>query len=203
MEPFYDQYKDTLDELNKCAKSFDGTVVGNLFYMQNGNKISDMMLEKRMDFCDFALNSDCIVEIGFNAGHSALLGLTANRDLIYYSIEIGQPYSEACFDILKNRFGDRIFLTVGDSLDCVPIIKEIYPEIDSMKIGWFIDGNHTSEYFKKDLDNVLALAKHGELIYLDDTNQIRIIDVLKEYFSNNIITKVKRGKRSTIVTKVV
>ena len=202
MEPFYNQYKDTLEELNKCAKSFGVRVWGNLFYKHNIPPRMDILnLPKRMDFCDFAFNNDCIVEIGFNAGHSALLGLTANQDLIYRSVDFGQPYSEACYHVLKKRFGDRISLTIGDSLDVIPRIKEIYPEIDTMKTGWFIDGDHSYQHCKQDLDNVLKLAKDDELIYLDDTDFPQIEKLIVEYQSNNIIKIVKKSPRNTIVTR--
>ena len=201
MEPFYDQYKDTLDELNKCAKSFGVTVWGNIFYLQNGTEMVKSFVQKRSYFCEFAFEVDCIVEIGFNAGHSAMLGLTANDDVVYRSIDFGQQYTEACYHVLKNRFGDRISLTIGDSADVLPIIKEIYPEIDTLKTGWFIDGDHSYEYFKKDMTNVLNLAKQGDLIFLDDTNQVSIIKALNEYFSQNLIRLVKKGNSCMVVTK--
>jgi hypothetical protein len=202
MEPFYNQYKDTLEELNKCIKSFGVPIYGNLFYKLNKiSKMADILIEKRMDFCDFALNSDCIVEIGFNAGHSALLGLTANQDIIYRSVDVGQPYSEACYNILKSVFGDRISLTIGDSLDVIPTIKEIYPEIEGKKVGWFIDGDHSYEYCKQDLDNVLVFAKDDDLIFIDDTNQEQLAKLINEYLSNNIIRIVKKSLRNMIVAR--
>lgn len=203
MEPFYDQYKDTLEELNKCVRTFDIRLCGNLFYARNDiSKMVELFLEKRKDFCDLAMNSDCIVEIGFNAGHSALLGLTANNDLFYRSVDIGSyVYTDPCYQILKDKFGDRIKLTIGDSLDVVPRIKEIYPEIEGQKVGWFIDGNHTYNHCKKDLDNVLLFAKDDELIFIDDTNLSQIRRLIVEYCSNKIIREVKRGLRSSTVVR--
>ena len=204
MEPFYDKYKDTLEELNRCARSFGVHVWGNLFYMHNLPPMMDPNnLPKRMDFCDFAFNNDCIVEIGFNAGHSARLGLTANPDLIYRSVDFGQPYSEACYGVLRARFGDRISLTIGDSLDVIPRIKEIYPEIDTMKTGWFIDGDHSYEHCKQDLDNVLRQVKDDESIYMDDTNFSDIKRLVVEYHSNKIIRIVKKSPRNMIVARSV
>lgn len=202
MEPFYNQYRDILNELNGCVRTSGVPLHGNLFYIHDDttNRMAEAFQGKRMDFCDFVMNSDCIVEIGFNAGHSALLGLTANQDIIYRSVDIGQPYSIACFDVLKARFGDRIDLTVGDSLDVIPRIKEIYPEI-SGRIGWFIDGDHSYEYCKQDLDNVLFFADNDDLIFIDDTNQRDISKLMNEYLSNNIIRMVKEGRYHMVVTR--
>ena len=57
-----------------------------------------------------------MLEVGFNAGHSATLALIANPTLEYHALDLCQHnYTRRCFQLLMFRFPGRVSLTCGDS----------------------------------------------------------------------------------------
>jgi hypothetical protein len=65
---------------------------------------------KRPNYLRYVTSGRCLLEIGFNAGHSALLALTANQYLTYTGIDICKyKYTRASFDYLTiwNRSNEK------------------------------------------------------------------------------------------------
>lgn len=184
---------DILDQLNTVVDFLNVRLEGNLFYSNSDSvrsKLNPVFQEKRDAFALFCTESQAVVEIGFNAGHSALLGLSTNDSLIYYSIDIGHHiYVSKCYDVLKRIFGNRINLQIGNSVDVVPRMKELYPELNYTNVGWVIDGSHEEDYCRQDIDNVLLLANVGEVILIDDTDMEAIREIVESYSDRIKIVK--------------
>jgi hypothetical protein len=174
-EPIFDKYKETLNGLNAVIDEIDETLEGNLFYLDKSpnrtRKLYSEFITKRKHYAIFSTVCDAIVEIGFNAGHSALLGLSANSKLIYRGVDANyHSYTKPCYNYLKECFGDRIDVTLEPSDMVMPQILALYPELNGLKVGWIIDGCHDTIMAAVDIENVLTAAKLGDVIMFDDTD---------------------------------
>ena len=184
MEPYYNEYKHHLDQLTSIIRNSGARPEGNMFFY-DGNNYSTMpeamFLSKRQNIARLATMVDAIVEIGFNAGHSALLMLTANPSLIYRGVDVGRHlYVEPCSEYLKSQFGNRFNLTINDSVKAIPKIFAIYPELQNKTIGWHIDGDHTPSVAAKDLKNVVNLSGVKDTIIMDDTDSFPLRELIEQ-----------------------
>ena len=184
-EPIFDKYKEILLGLNSVIDAVDEPLEGNLFYANNATdrtQLDDFFISKRRNYAIFATVCEAIVEIGFNGGHSALLGLSANKKLIYRGVDANyHSYTNPCYEYLKECFGDRIDLTLSLSQVAIPNILTLYPELTKLKVGWIIDGCHSTTNAWLDLENVLAIAKAGDVIMFDDTNMVSLRGIITAY----------------------
>ena len=125
-----------------------------------------------------------LLEIGVNAGHSALLTLSANERLVYHGVDIGQhKYTEPCVRFLTQEFPGRVHMYFGDSREVLPYLATHRRDFD-FDI-FHVDGGHTSELCRTDISNCLRLANHqvGRHLLLDDINASWIFDVYCEFVS--------------------
>jgi hypothetical protein len=170
-----------LKELNRLATDGDAGVEGNLFYFGKPDSIDappdPKRNGKRRNYQFFLLGCRSLLEIGFNAGHSALLALSCNPDLRYVGVDLGRHgYVARCSGLLRERFGDRIDLVTGDSREVMTRFHQRAP-FDR----YHVDGGHSIGVASTDLSNVWACAKHGDLVLMDDTQYERL-DILCDYF---------------------
>ena len=108
-----------------------------------------------------------VMEIGFNAGHSAELFLSSNKNINLVSFDIG---AGECVNLGKKfidtTYPGRHTLIIGDSLNTIPkYIKEENKKFDII----FIDGGHDYNVAKSDLFNCKELAHNKTIVILDDT----------------------------------
>ena len=124
-----------------------------------------------------------ILEIGFNAGFSSLLMLYSNPNVIINCIDIGShSYIIPCYNKIKEDFPDRIFLTIGNSVD---VLSEVYLENKKFNLI-HIDGGHTIKIARADINNSLKKINSGGLIVFDDYNLPTLKKVIDSYNFNNI-----------------
>ena len=107
------------------------------------------------------------MEIGFNAGHSAELFLSSNKNINLVSFDIGtHEYVKYGKNFIDKTYPGRHTLIIGNSLDTVPkYIKEENKKFDLI----FIDGGHDYYVAKSDLFNCKELAHNKTIVILDDT----------------------------------
>lgn len=202
VEPFYTNYKAHLEQLNQILRQSGEFIEGNNFYLDGVTPAEEQMpvVEfriRRRAHVLLAQQYDRVVEVGFNAGHSALLLLTANPDLIYTGIDIcTHGYTSTCYEYLKSVFGDRVRLTKGNSVEQLPLLYSIYPDLKDKSIGWIIDGCHLIDIAKIDAYNVVeVLANDGELLLFDD------IDAYPGHIKQMMETYVQQGNL-TVITEM-
>ena len=109
-----------------------------------------------------------IMEIGFNAGHSAEVFLKNNNDLTLTSFDLGfHSYVNIGKEYIDMMYPNRHKLILGDSRITIPnfIINNENIKFDVI----FIDGGHDYDIVNSDLENCFHLAHKDTIVILDDT----------------------------------
>jgi len=178
------EYKEILDQNNHIFKRLEEICVeigepveGNCFFKHETiNEKIEELLYKQLNLYSLGRTAKNILEIGFNAGHSALLFLLANPDskLLCFDI-VSHKYTMPCFEYLNSLFPGRLNIIPGDSTITVP---EFYKNNITIKFDLIhIDGCHYGEIPKKDLDNCYNLLDNDGILIFDDT-QLPNINIL-------------------------
>ena len=109
-----------------------------------------------------------VMEIGFNAGHSAEVFLQNNKELTLTSFDLGYyNYVTTAKEYIDATYPNRHNLIIGDSRTTIPIYLEDNKDIKFDII--FIDGGHEYEVAKADMENCFHLAHKNTIVVLDDT----------------------------------
>jgi predicted O-methyltransferase YrrM len=109
-----------------------------------------------------------IMEIGFNAGHSAEIFLKNNKDLTLTSFDLEEHnYVSTAKEYIDITYPNRHTLILGDSTKTIPIY--LHNNTDTKFDVIFIDGGHLYEIAKADLENCFYLAHKDTIVILDDT----------------------------------
>jgi predicted O-methyltransferase YrrM len=110
-----------------------------------------------------------ILEIGFNAGHSANTFLSHSLAHVT-SFDLGDrqsvPYAKKFMDL---KYPTRHTLIIGDSTQTIPEwTKQSDTMQDLSQDLLFIDGGHTYEIAMADIMNCKALAHKDTIVVIDD-----------------------------------
>ena len=181
-EPGYEEYREHFAALNRIVVESGVRLEGNLFTEHlcdaPPDRPAEVFRNKRSNYAMFCTGGLSLLEIGFNAGHSAMLALTINKDLRYVGVDIGiHPYTEPCYEYLRSVFGARVRLHIGDSRDVVPSLRRQRERFDL----YHLDGGHGFDIAHADLCNLLDFADEGSTLLVDDTNDHRI-DAMCDYY---------------------
>jgi hypothetical protein len=201
-ELFSARFRTWLKGLNGVVAGSGVPLEGNLFYLNhrrrekpvdaNTDIPDDQFKNKRANFVSALKGKTKLVEIGFNAGHSALLALATNRELLYFGIDIARYfYTKPCAMFLSATFPGRVEVAFGDSARMFPLHAfSKFLDCDIIHI----DGGHSVELFTVDmvhaitLPNPLGLSRH---VLVDDAQASHIEDKLKEFLESGFIVPEK------------
>ena len=186
-ELFSDRFLARLDALNQIVRESGETLEGGLFYWDReadfaGRRPDVSLAPARRNLWRACRFKRTMLEVGVNAGHGALLCLSANPDLVWHGVDICvHGYVEPCVAYLAAEFPGRVSLSRGDSREALPRLATHRPELDFDL--FHVDGGHTDELCRADIANCLRLAggRRGKHLVLDDINASWIFDVYCEY----------------------
>lgn len=109
-----------------------------------------------------------VMEIGFNAGHSADVFLKNNNTLTLTSFDLGgHAYVPVGKEFIDAAYPNRHTLICGDSTITIP--EYINNNKDKKFDVIFIDGGHEYDIAKADMENCFHLAHKDTIVVLDDT----------------------------------
>ena len=109
-----------------------------------------------------------VMEIGFNAGHSAEVFLQNNPTLTLTSFDLGHhSYVSAAKEYIDATYPNRHTLILGDSTVTVPTYINNNPGKTFDLI--FIDGGHDYRIARADLENCRKIANNDTVVIMDDT----------------------------------
>lgn len=151
---------------------------GNIFMLHETTSYTNIFFDKQVNFIlasskEYVNN---VLEIGFNAGFSALLMLISNPNVKITCVDICcHKYTLLCFNKIKEIFGDRINLLSGSSVDVLPTL--FGTQYDMIHI----DGCHLVNVAELDIKNSLQLCKTGTILIMDDTNDIELLNLWLRY----------------------
>jgi predicted O-methyltransferase YrrM len=194
---FYNkEFIQILSDLNSNVSNSHEVLEGNYFYhhhAQNVDLLPDRSRIAKREFLSKNLRfKQNALEIGFNAGHSALLILSSNPKVTYFGVDIGEhSYTQEAGRILQNYFGDRFKLIIGDSQDVLPKLKNERQRYDLIHI----DGGHSYQQCFADLRNSTSLLVNPKsTIVLDDIKGEDIMKAFTDYKKEFQINAVRFSK---------
>jgi hypothetical protein len=184
------EYYESLSNEIECHKSqIDSRILSNnnlvegscFFYGESSpQKIDEyFFIYKRVNFVnvikDFQVKK--MIEIGFNAGHSALVFLAAlPKDGKLLCFDLGEhSYMLPCFNYLQSSYPALSTVITGDSKQTMPA----YVEANPSEVGTYdcihVDGGHDSQTVFSDFIQSNSLLKPGGILIIDDTQYMCIL----------------------------
>lgn len=124
-----------------------------------------------------------ICEIGFNAGHSAMLLLLASSATTFTVFDIGHHrYTQPCLNYIEHIFPHVAFeYIVGDSTLTMPTQMEGRQETYDLV---HVDGGHSEFCATSDMKHADILLKPGGIMVVDDTDAPQINGLVNLYLAS-------------------
>jgi hypothetical protein len=193
-EVYADPFRLRLMRLAEIVKQSGEPLEGNIFYADNADRYADQppdseLAPARRNVWRAVRFKERLLEVGVNAGHSALLALSSSPRLEYYGVDKMSHGSTAeCVDFLKGEFPGRVHLFTGDSREVLPWL--VNPRAELGFDIFHVDGGHTDEACRSDMANCIRIAsgQPGRHVLLDDVHASWIFDVYCEFVSRGDLT---------------
>lgn len=137
---------------------------GNIFMLHHTTDYTNEFINKTKNISNLVLNKNIknVMEIGFNSGFSTLLMLLSNPNIHITCFDLGEhKYTIPCYIKLKETFGNRIDIIIGDSTKTLQTVNDKYDLIH-------IDGGHSAEIANSDIINSYRLSKPRTILIMDD-----------------------------------
>jgi hypothetical protein len=108
-------------------------------------------------------------ELGFMAGHTALMFLEVLPTSTVYSFDLNDnPWTQRNVDMLKKKYGKRLEFIPGDSMMTIPEFKKTHPGVSCDVL--MIDGSKDGKHRIKDMRTFRSMSHAGAQLFLDEVN---------------------------------
>ena len=193
-EVFADRFHLRLKRIAELVKQSGERLEGNIFYPDLedryiGQPPDAALAPARRNVWRAVRFKERLLEVGVNAGHSALLALSSSPRLEYYGVDnMAHAYTAECVDFLKGEFPGRVHLFTGDSREVLPWLVSRRAEL-AFDI-FHVDGGHTDAVARSDMANCIRIGadQRGRHVLLDDVHASWIFDVFCEFVSRGDLT---------------
>jgi hypothetical protein len=185
------EFLELLRGLNERVASAREPIEGSLCYwnMTPPEALADALpidelnhVCKRINFSRAASKASTFLEIGLNAGHSALLALYTNERVHFYAVDIcSHTYAAAAADFLKSTFNHRFHFLPGDSREILPMLAIDRPSLKFDALH--IDGSHDAGIMYADVSNAIRIAQPDALFIFDDLQAEHLYAVFERFVS--------------------
>ncbi len=194
VEILSDAFLRRLQRINAIVRQSSERLEGNIFYADLDERFSESppveeLAPARRNVWRAARFKERLLEVGVNAGHSALLALSSNPRLEYYGVDIvTHGYTTECVDFLKGEFPGRVHLFPGDSREVLPWLAEQEGELNFDL--YHVDGGHTDAVCLSDMTNCIRMGQgqKGRHLLLDDVHASWIFDIYCEFVARGDLT---------------
>ena len=177
-----------LDDLQKIVIDSGDPLEGNSFYTHHTlNLYSDLYTKQLNLFWCGTQATTKICEIGFNAGHSAMLMLLGRTTPLEFTIfDIGMHRSTVpCVNYIKSKFEGTFEYIEGNSIVTMPQWIQNNPSCLYTYDVIHVDGGHSEECISNDMRNSDLLLKQNGIMIVDDTNNGTINHYVNLYIQTN------------------
>lgn len=166
--------KDKIDNiLDSIQQEIPFLLEGNCFHYGEPAQLSEYLIYKRINFVNVIKDHGIktMIEIGFNAGHSAtcfLAAMPADGSLLCF--DLGEHrYMKPCFSMIQEKYPQLKEVILGDSKQTLKEFVENNPEKREFYDCIHVDGGHDETVFSDVLYSDFLL-KPGGILILDDIN---------------------------------
>ncbi len=190
-EKRYDTYEPLIHqhvvEIGKIVQNLGENLEGNSFFHGNTFMTSWFFVYKRINFLNIVLDNNVkkMAEIGFNAGHSAVVFLAAlpiTGSITFFDLN-DHRYAFPCFSYLKRQYPQVGDFIPGDSRKTLPeFVHKHQDEIETFDCI-HVDGGHSDDIIQSDIFYADMLLKKGGIMILDDTQLKCIEDIIPALLS--------------------
>ena len=163
---------------------------------------SQQVPEQVEDLIHLTKDQGHVMEIGFNAGHSAEVFLQHNPNLFLTSFDLGgHQYVSTAKEYIDTTFPNRHTLILGDSRITIPEYIENNKDRSILFDIIFIDGGHDYDIAKSDLENCFHLSHAETIVIMDDTmytpewiepHTVGPTRIWTEYLQEKKVTEINR-----------
>jgi len=170
------QYEYWLSDILQIVNQFpDSSLEGNAFYYHNTQNRFHELQPKQMNLMWAGTQVQAkLCEIGFNAGHSALLLLQgcSDKQIQCTLFDIGHhSYTKPCVEYVQSQFPNaQIDYIVGDSIRTMREYITQNPSCCGTYDVVHVDGGHSLECITADFAHATQLVRPGGIVIIDDTN---------------------------------
>jgi len=167
-------------------KSHKVLLEGNIYSSHLSFNENDQLIDKQSNFFNLMHNikPKNVLEIGFNAGFSCLFMVMINPNLDVTCVDINiHKYVVPCFNRMNQDFVNINLMPYGSHNISLPKLIEQNKSYDLIHI----DGDHSIQGARKDLELCLKLSNDKTIIVFDDTNVDYLNNLCNEYVKKGIV----------------
>lgn len=200
------QYAMHVQQLEDIIRTVGEPLEGNCVYEHQTLNRNAGLAAKQRNLFRAAQGASRICEIGFNAGHSALLFvLAANPASTFLFFDLGEhAYTRPATSYIQTRFPTMsLEFQYGNSLTQIPRWLEANRDQQGTYDVVHVDGGHTKECITSDLLCGYLLAKPGGLVIVDDLQDKGILESVNMWVREGYLVPVGGFEPTTVYPHVV